>query len=1057
MGKIKILKASAGSGKTYRLAYEYIRNVIASPGSYRHILAVTFTNKATEEMKQRIVSELNALAEGRGGYLALLEKELDLAPETIRNRAVEARTKILHDYSRFTVVTIDKFFQRIIRSFIKELGIDIHYNLELQTDTLLESATDRMIDEIAVNRRLRDWVIRFAEEKIERNGQWDIRSEISKLGQELFKEQYRTVAGDSPSGEELVRIVGELVGKSRAAEASMRQTASEALSLIASAGVSVDDFAYGKQGCMGYFVKTAAGLTEPYGKRVCDALSSDAKWVPARSPRKGEIAALVPALRPLLEKLCSIYDSNVRLMTTARLVQENYRSFALLNDLSDKVAEICTEQNLVPISETNAILHRLIGDNDTPFIYEKAGNVFSRFMIDEFQDTSMQQWENFVPLLENAVAQAEDSPVLLVGDVKQSIYRWRGGDWRILGHRVGERFGAPEEATLETNYRSLKTVVEFNNRIVGACVGTDSARMDARMEEACEQGLLSQEVLHSLRGMLATAYRHHEQRCHKESSGGHVRICEYDPKTQSETELAIRAIEELQQRGYEAGDIAVLVRTNPQGSAVAQALLDRKAACPDAPYRYDVVTQEALQIGNSDAASFIAAVLRLASEGDDSVKRAVYNRYLGEPMERPLSGEEKDFVGRLCLLSIEEAFEEILLRYRLNEQAQEVAYLQAMQEQIHAFSTSKIADIPLFLKWWDETGRSQSISLPRTRNAITVITVHKAKGLQYKAVVLPYCNWSLAPKTGNLTWVRSRQEPFDRLGTVPVNWGNALARSAFAEDSFKETVLSHIDNINLFYVAVTRAEEELHIVVPRVGKSASSRINELIVGALETGPDDTVALGDMTGTVRETDQGRIFDFGTPLSPAVRQADAPTAPTPYPSRKIGARLRFRLGSQRYFPQEDEGEAPAPVLSPRNHGIIMHKLLENIADRTQIGPQLRQMRDSGQISEPEAENVRKKLEAALDDPTVASWFDPRWTVVRNENDIIVPGQSGIRRPDRVLLKGTEAVVIDYKFGLRKTNRHVRQVGEYMDLLRQMGYRTVRGFLWYVERDEIQAVTD
>lgn len=1055
MGKIKILKASAGSGKTYRLAYEYIRNVIASPGSYRHILAVTFTNKATEEMKQRIVSELNALAEGRGGYLALLEKELDLAPGTIRSRAVDARTKILHDYSRFTVVTIDKFFQRIIRSFIKELGIDIHYNLELQTDSLLESATDRMIDEIAVNRRLRDWVIRFAEEKIERSGQWDIRKEISKLGQELFKEQYKAVAEHSTSGEELVRIVSEIVGKSRAAEAAMRRTASEALSVMASAGVSVEDFAYGRQGCTGYFVKAAEGRTEAYGKRVSDALASDAKWVPARSPRKNEIAALVPTLRPLLEKLCSIYDANIRLMNTARLVQDNYRSFALLNDLSEKVAEICTEQNLVPISETNAILNRLIGDNDTPFIYEKAGNAFSHFMIDEFQDTSMQQWENFVPLLENALSQADNSPVLLVGDVKQSIYRWRGGDWRILGHRVAERFGEPEEATLETNYRSLRTVVEFNNRIIGACVAADSDRTEARMAKACEQGLLSPEVRNSQSGMLATAYRHHEQRCHRDADSGYVQVCEYDPKAQNEPELAIRAIEDLQRRGYEAGDIAVLVRTNPQGSAVARALLDRKAACPDAPYRYDVVTQEALQIGNSDTAGFIAAVLRLASEGDDLIKRAVYNRYLDQPMERPLAEEEKDFIARLCLLSVEEAFEEILLRYRLNEKTEDVAYIQAMQEQIHTFSTSKIADIPLFLKWWEETGRGQSISLPRTRNAITVITIHKAKGLQYKAVVLPYCNWSLSPKTGSLTWVHSTQAPFDRLGTVPVNWGNMLADSAFAEDCLRETVLSHIDNINLFYVAVTRAEEELHIMVPRSPKSRTDRINELILNSLQTTADDRVSLGDMTGTVRETEQGRLFEFGLPLRPAERQTEAAPPPARYPSRKIGARLRFRFNSQRYFPEEEDGEASPPVLSPRNYGIIMHKLLENIADRTQIEPQLRQMRDSGQISEPEAENVRKKLEEAFDDPTVASWFDPRWTVVRNENDIIVPGQSSVRRPDRVLLKGTEAVVIDYKFGTRKNKRYVRQVTEYMDLLERMGYRTVRGFLWYVERNEIESV--
>ena len=772
MGRVKILKASAGSGKTYRLAYEYIRSVIDSPQLYRHILAVTFTNKATEEMKQRIVGELNALANGSpSGYMGDLERDLGLDGQTIRRRAADARTKILHDYSRFTVLTIDKFFQRIIRSFIKELGIDLNFNLELQTDSILDSATDRLIDRIAVDRALRDWVLHFVEEKIDTDGRWDIRGEISQLGRELFGERYRAVSGDKASREELSRIVSAAVARSRRIENEMKKTAAEALAVIDSAGLAAEDFAYGRGGCVGYFVKTADGTIAPYGKRVLDALESEEKWVTARSSRKEAARSVVPTLRRLLAKLCSIYDDNIRFLNTARLLSANYRSFALLDDLSEKVAEICTEQNLVPISETNAILGKLMGDNDAPFIYEKVGNTFSRFMIDEFQDTSQGQWSNFVPLLENAVAQSEDEPVLLVGDVKQSIYRWRGGDWRILGRQVASRFKDTRTASLDTNYRSEKTVVEFNNSLIEACVQLDNDRLNRMIQEAAENGRLSPGRRDELSDMLSEAYRDQRQRCSKTREAGYVTVREYEKGEQPDPPLLIRTVEDLQSRGFAAGDIAVLVRTNPQGAAVAQQLLDYKSTHPESPYCYDVVTQEALQIGHSDTAGFIASVFRLAAGSDEPVKRAVYNLYLGNPVEQPLTESEQAFIESLGLMSIEEAFEETVLHYRLNEKVRDIAYIQAMQEQVHAFSTSRIADLPLFLKWWDETGAAQSISLPRNRNAITVITIHKAKGLQYKAVVLPDCDWSLQPKTGSLIWGRTDEKPFDSLKHMPLRRG----------------------------------------------------------------------------------------------------------------------------------------------------------------------------------------------------------------------------------------------------------------------------------------------
>ena len=359
MGNVKILKVSAGSGKTYQLAYAYIRNVIRDPGRYRHILAVTFTNKATEEMKQRIISEINRLACGApDGYLPELVRDLELPPRHDPSAGREARTRILHDYSHFTIVTIDKFFQRIIRSFIKDLGIDINFNLELQTDPLLDTAADRLIEAIATDDKLRKWIVRFAEEQIDRNGKWDVRSEIVALGRELFREQYKTLQSEPVTPESPTAVVGEAIARSRAVKDEMRRTASEALAVIADAGLRPEDFAYGRQGCTGYLTRINNGEIVPYGKRVQDALGSDDKWVSAKSPHRAKILSLVPQLRGLFGRLCETFDRNFRFLNTTRLLQTNYRSFALLNNLNEKDRGSLRRTAPDPDLETNSIINK---------------------------------------------------------------------------------------------------------------------------------------------------------------------------------------------------------------------------------------------------------------------------------------------------------------------------------------------------------------------------------------------------------------------------------------------------------------------------------------------------------------------------------------------------------------------------------------------------------------------------------------------------------------------------------------------------------------------------
>ena len=1044
--RAKILNASAGSGKTYQLAYKYVRDVIDQPGLYRHILAVTFTNKATEEMKSRILKEIHRLASGGASpYLENLCRELSLDERSVRKRAAEVRSKILHDYSRFTVLTIDTFFQRILRAFIKELGIDLNYNVEIETASVLSKGADTLIEQITVDRDLQRWLTEFVQERIDEGRKWDIRDGILSLGGELFKEKNKDALSVPRSREELGRIVSRAAAQAEATKKQLQQTAARAVAIISRAGLTAADFSGKSRSFANYFFTVAAGELKPYGATVAKMAAAPEGWGAKGSPAQ----ALAPELQPLLREMCDIYDANRKSWNTCDLLKENYRSFALLSDLYKRVQQLCDEQNMMLLSETKYVLSEFIGHNNAPFIYEKVGNRFERFMIDEFQDTSLKEWENFLPLLQNAMAQSEETSVLIVGDIKQSIYRWRGGDWKILHSQAQRALGADstELVNLTENYRSLPAVVDFNNKAIGRVVEADNRALNATLDEAAARGDMDARTAAGLRDTLCDAYREHAQTPRRLGGRpGYVSV-----ETFAERPPVVERICEVLDKGFRPCDIMILVRGATDGARVAAELLDFKRRNDDPRYRFDVMTQEALIVGNAPVSSFIAAALRLSLNPDDSLSRAVYNHYLGRGFDRPLPGDERTFFRSIRLLSPEEAFERIVMRHALHDDRQQTAYLQAIHEQIIGFCASKIADIALFLDWWEQQGQNRSLSVDESATTVEITTIHKAKGLEKRVVLIPWCSWQLDPKSGgnvtNIVWAEAQGDA-GAVGRFPVKYKKAMAESGFSAEYYRELVYSHVDNINLLYVALTRAAESLHVFIPRKGGKS---VGGLLLQSI--GADGDKALLDGTeGRRTATEEGERFEFGLftgPVPGGDKASDGRHVVLEnYPTAR--ADLRLRLPSQRYFEEEDEVE-----LSPRNFGILMHKAFEEADDRQQIYEAVQRMRDDGTLSPGEAEALRGMIARALAHPVVGEWFGGGWQRVRNENEIIVPGAGSTRRPDRVMIRGTRAVVVDYKFGNREPGRYRRQVGEYLGLLRQMGYTECEGYLWYVKLGEIEKV--
>lgn len=1060
--RARILNASAGSGKTYRLAYQYIHDIIAEPLRFSHILAVTFTNKATEEMKSRILKEINTLAQYRSdepsasahresSYLETLCRDLNLDAATVCRRAREARSRILHDYSRFTVLTIDRFFQRILRAFIKELGIDLNYNVEIETASVLTKSADELIDAITTDKELQRWLADFVEERIDEGAKWDIRDGILSLGNELFKESNKQALAAAGSKKTLRELVDTATARSKAARETWRRTARRAMEIMERAGIAPSDFSGRSKSFALYFQAIASGETKAPTRTVRERSLSTEKWCAKDSPARSVVAEL----QPLLAALCETYDRNVRFWNTTELLRENYRSFALLSDLYAKVKQLCDRESMLLLSETKYILSKFIEGNDTPFIYEKIGNRFDRFMIDEFQDTSSREWANFLPLLRNAMAQTEETSVLLVGDIKQSIYRWRGGDWHILHSGAAEALGRTnvEIEPMQDNYRSLREVVGFNNRMIARVVRDDAAALRTQLDEAVAAGMLSAPSGRELGGMLESAYASHIQRaCKRSRNEGCVRITTYDDEPP-----LIERIREILDKGFRPCDLLILVRSKTDGARVARMLLDFKyeeLQRPDPRYRIDIMTQEALIIGNAPVCSFLTAVLRLTQHPEDSLSRAILNRRLHRDFDAPLGDDDREFLLALRLYPPEEAFERIVLFYGLTADTGETAYLQAYHEQIIGFTANRVADIPLFLKWWDEQGAAKSLGSGQSDTTIEIMTVHKAKGLEKKVVLIPYCNWDLDPQSNgmirNVVWATPHGDPsIDPLGRFPVCCKKTMAESLFSEDYYRETVCSHIDNINLLYVALTRAVEALHIFVPRTKNRA--HVGNLILRAIEH-DQATAILADSTGSYRTTDTGEDFAFGTFTGPEPRTSERAReierfTLTDYPTAVPD--LRLRLPSDRYF---DEGETEP---APRNTGIVLHRIFEEAVSIDDLSKRLEAMERNGALSGSESERMRIKVEEALSDPRIREWFCSDWDSVRNENEIIVPGDSKLRRPDRVMIRGDRAVVVDYKFGTKTAERYKRQIGEYIRLLREMGYTHTEGYLWYVRLGQIVPV--
>ena len=469
---LTIYRASAGAGKTHKLTGEYLTLLFAHPTAYRRILAVTFTNKATDEMKGRIVQELYRLAAGRpSDYVASLSAAYAIDEDGVRARARSVLIAILHDYSTFNISTIDRFFQQTMRAFTREIGLQGGYGIEMDQELVLGEAVDRLLAELdrPENKDLLGWLLRFAEDKIEEGGGWNLRRDILSLGRELFKESYKAfsdaVDADIANKQALSDYKDCLFALIRSVEAEVRRLGEEGLALIQQFGLKPEDFKGGSRSPLLYLARWAAGeMKEPTSSFIALVDNPDGYVTKSMDAARRQIIGCVyeEGLNDLVRRIAMRF-ADLTTYRTAKEIVRYYYTLGILTDLSRQIAVYREEKNIMLIADTTDLLRRVIDGSDAPFIYEKTGTYVDHYMIDEFQDTSGMQWENFRPLVAESLAHERSN--LIVGDVKQSIYRFRNSDWRLLDGQVRSDLGEYQtcEETLRDNWRSCRRIVEFNN------------------------------------------------------------------------------------------------------------------------------------------------------------------------------------------------------------------------------------------------------------------------------------------------------------------------------------------------------------------------------------------------------------------------------------------------------------------------------------------------------------------------------------------------------------------------------------------------------------------
>ena len=1070
---LTIYKASAGSGKTFTLSVKYIELLIKNPLNYRSTLAVTFTNKATEEMKIRILSQLYGIWKqlpDSKDYIDRIKKDLELSEQYIAERAGIALHNIVHNYSYFRIETIDSFFQSILRNLARELDLTANLRVELNDKQIEENAVDELIDNLNKNDKILKWIMEYVKENIDNDKNWNVIGQIKRFGENIFKEFYKT------NSKELNERLTEkgfftkykytLYKIKNGTEERLKEIANNFFDELERFSVNVDDLKYKEKGPASYFIKLKKGIYDDsvLGVRAETAMVDHEKWASKTAPDH-----IVELSKQLTQMLYNAEEERRVLWKkygAAVLTLRHLNQLRLLYSIEQKVREMNVEANRFLLSDTHTLLHSLIKDTDSPFIFEKIGTRLKNIMIDEFQDTSVIQWQNFKVLLEECMSHSDNGGSLIVGDVKQSIYRWRSGDWRMLNNIEDEFPNMGDMLNVEPlkyNYRSTRRVVDFNNKFFECAA--DIERIMYKKETG------NDESANASTQQLQKAYEDVIQEVPEDRPNkGYVSV-ELLSKDNCEDNAILKCtakhIEELLKAGATPHDIAIIVRSNKNIQQIADYFATEHP-------NIKLVSDEAFRLDSSVAVCIIIGAMQVLYNNNDVLTKAFLakayrTKVLGEDsattdiMLTKTEGIEQAFPKafrenhiQLLSMPLYELAEKLYDIFELKRIEGEDAYIFAFYDYMNNFLCNNTADIGDFINEWNSSLYKKTIQA-NTIDGIRLLTIHKSKGLEYEHVLLPFCDWKMEqPST---IWCSPTEEPFNGLPLVPIDYQQKLMKGTIYEADYNEEHLQNsVDNLNILYVAFTRAANSLFVIGQRGNIAQRSFLIEQVITSLK------IDEAQLDGDYNNLDDSLTFTYGELEAKHEKRSKQSDNIFKAPVENVGIKLETYNSNVAYRQSnrsndfvsdndDDDNEQQEYIKTGR----LLHHLFATIRTKADIEPSIREMVLEGLIDSEKTASLQNMLNKRFESKQVADWFSERWTLF-NECSILwcdaTTGKVNKRRPDRVMKDGNKMVVVDFKFGKPK-DEYRQQVAEYMALIKSMGYNNVSGYLWYVYPNKIEEI--
>ena len=1098
---ILINKASAGSGKTYTLVKEYLIMLLGKKtegGNYildkhpndnhRYILAITFTNKATEEMKSRIVETLDVLASNpdESPYITDLTTMLGASKDDISKSAGIAERQMLEDYTNFNVCTIDTFFQKILRTFAYEVNLSSNYGVELNDEYVVELGVNnlktRLHDESGKkNKSLSHWLWMFVQDSMKNGSSWDV----------FYKPKSKKTVDNSLYNFAKV-LTNEVVKKNSKQLFDFLADPKNIQAFNVALNSGITNLIPKVKECVSNIYELLKGPDIKANKNFTNFLDvlnnsanpflikdldkkvekkiADQSFVNKNSASVNDIA--------ICDCLTQILDNNTVYASYKKILDLTYQ-LGLLGDINASMQDFTNENNTILLSGTNDIVKRIIDGCETPFIYERIGMYLHNFLLDEFQDTSRMQWENLLPLVRNGLANGHDS--LIIGDVKQSIYRFRNSDPQLLHSQLKVDFSNDSIKYNEgrsINWRSARNIVHWNNaffRFLSMALNMDEFYADVEQEVSPKN--------EKLPGHIVVARREIPDK-KKDTDGSN------DSKTESNDnsndndsnfkewaiEKMIVDLQSLLARGFKQKDIAVLSNTNREGQLAISRIMKWNIENPDKQMK--VVSEESLLVISSPAVRIVVNILKMLdrceAHNEDGrempmvLRRFEANRSEGmdtsEAFEDAIVSKDEDiadYIDRLyetsksaCLDSVVEQ----IIKSQLSKQMTEenTPYLLAFLDSVVDFMSRYGSNIHHFLKWWDKVGPGLSISSPDNIDAIRVITIHKSKGLQFPCVLIPMFDWNF--DQSSIEWIETAGFK-DKLPKgvaippiVPVKRDNK--RTLFDKE-FKKIARSNImDSLNKTYVACTRAQYEL-IIYTENNKELGLQLSQF----LETCRNNNNGIAPTP--TENCDPDVVYELGKPML----RSDIPALNSDDNALPDNVESRI-MPPYSVVSDVDRWKLTSPDIiidvrgTTRWVGEMLHKVMERVRTPKNLKKAFGRALHRGMITEEEHDEYLALLSKRLADPRVADWFanDNRLMLERS----VTIGGNGQKRPDRVVMKPNgEIIIVDYKFGDRSDDndtKYKRQVAGYKRAVCDaLGCRPgcVSGYVWYIHSGDILAV--